>query len=66
MNSKRKENFMFNKVAAFIGFICALIITFIFMEKPLKEREIEGIKSIIIRLVAGCIAGLLASFAILL
>ncbi|MCF0228997.1 MAG: hypothetical protein HUJ76_04815 [Parasporobacterium sp.] len=57
---------MFNKVAAFIGFICALIITFIFMEKPLKEREIEGIKSIIIRLVAGCIAGLLASFAILL
>lgn len=38
------------------------LVSWVFLEKPLKEKDIEGGQSCLIRVVIGIVAGLVASF----
>ncbi len=47
-----------------LSVICAVIISYVYLDKPLEERGIEGIGSVAIRIVVGVAIGILIGFLI--
>lgn len=53
---------MLDSVLYVIGVITITILSFFFLKKPLEEKNIEGVWSIVARLVIGICGGLLVGF----
>lgn len=44
-----------------LAIITTMIISLFYLKEPLEEKDIEGTKSLVIRIVVGIVAGLLIS-----
>lgn len=56
---------MLGKILGAISFICGFIVTFIYMEGYLDDRDIDGGKSLAIRAVAGALVGAVCTVIVL-
>ena len=55
---------MFTNVLSIMAAIAVIIFAVIYLKKPLENREIEGAKSLIIRIVLGCLLGIVVAFLV--
>ena len=55
---------MFKLILAICSFISVMVLTLVFGKKPLRERDIEGGRSLIFRIIGGFVVGIVASFLI--
>ncbi len=53
---------MLDSVLYVIGVVTVTILSFFFLKKPLEEKNIEGVWSIVSRLVIGVLGGFLVGF----
>ena len=55
---------MFTNVLSIVAAIAVIIFAVIYLKKPLENREIEGAKSLIIRIILGCLLGIVVAFLV--
>lgn len=53
-----------NLFVTVLAIIAGLIISIIILKKPLEDRDIEGARSLFIRILIGLIAGIIIGFLI--
>lgn len=54
----------FRVILAIIAFIAVFIFAFIYLKEPLEQRDIEGGKSVVFRIVLGVLLGVIVAFLI--